>query len=54
MPTVSGEIDNDLSTLLKSEYNRVHFFSEHSNNYLEKNGGYEALKRILSALGDKL
>lgn len=51
LPAVDGEADQDLKSLIESEYKRVQFFSGYSENYTAKNGGYEACERILQLLG---
>ena len=51
LPAVAGEADNDLKSLIESEYRRIQFFSGYSDNYTAKNGGYEACEKILQLLG---
>jgi len=51
LPVVDGEADDDIKSLLESEYRRVQFFSEHSSNFMHSSGGYYAGKRLLSLLG---
>jgi superfamily II DNA or RNA helicase len=51
LPAVDGEADKDLKSLIESEYRRIQFFSGYSDNYTDKNGGYEACEKILQLLG---
>jgi len=53
IPLIDGEADKDLKALLESEYKRIHFFSKLSQNYTERNGGYEASQKLLNLLGVK-
>lgn len=48
---MTDEMDADFKALLNSEYERVHFFSQYSTNYMDENGGYRATERILELLG---
>lgn len=51
LPLVDGEADSDLKSLLDTEYKRISFFSKHSQNYIEKQGGYEAKQELLKLMG---
>lgn len=52
MPVVGNDCDEDLKSLILSEYRRVEFFSKFSSNYSAKNGGFEATQKILEILGE--
>ncbi|KUJ82957.1 hypothetical protein AVO43_10440 [Microbulbifer sp. ZGT114] len=45
-----GEIDNDLASLIKGEYERVSFFSKLSSNGLEKNGSLSIISELISLM----
>jgi len=51
LPQVTSKVDDDLKALIESEYKRITFFSEHSANLMDKNGGYFATKKLLTLLG---
>lgn len=51
IPLIDGAVDSDLKNLLNSEYDRVSFFANYSQNYMSKNGGYETTQKLLRLLG---
>ena len=51
LPIVEGEADDDLKSLIESEYCRVEFFAKYSSNYMENKGGYNATQKLLELLG---
>ena len=51
LPIVEGEADDDLKSLIESEYRRVEFFAKYSSNYMESKGGYNATQKLLELLG---
>lgn len=51
LPVLEGEADDDLKSLIESEYRRVEFFAKYSSNYMENEGGYNATQKLLELLG---
>lgn len=51
IPIIEGKADSDLASLLKSEYSRIEFFSKYCQNYMDKNGGFEATEKLLELMG---
>lgn len=51
VPVFDGKADEDLKSLLESEYKRVEFFSKYSDNYMDENGGYQATQKLIDLIG---
>lgn len=51
IPITSGAVDKDLKSLLRTELNRVSFFSDLSSNYGDHDGGGPTISRMLKLMG---
>ncbi|MDI5922710.1 DEAD/DEAH box helicase family protein [Halomonas sp. LR5S13] len=51
IPVASGEVDEDLKSLIESEYKRVAFFTQLSSNKSDSNGGMKAMNTLMEMLG---
>ena len=51
IPQVDSNPDEDLKSLIESEYQRVEFFSKYSSNYMDPDGGYNSTQKLLKILG---
>lgn len=50
LPIIDANADPDLKALLRSEADRILFFSEYSNNYMAADGGHSAIEKIINLI----